>query len=529
VTEPAVPAPGAPAEVMSIVEEIFEREALPVLEQYTRIPCLSPDFDSDWAAHGHIPEAAELLRSWAAARPIAGLEVELLELPGLTPVIVAEVPSSLDPPATADPAGTADQPVHDRGLTRGLGTPDAPLTLLYGHLDKQPPLGTWRDDLDPFRPVRDGDRLYGRGTADDGYSIFAALGAVQAAAQAGRGHGRCLVLIEASEESGSPHLPAYLEALSDRLGSSGPALVVCLDSGCLTYDRLWTTTSLRGLVSAEIRVDVLTEGVHSGSAGGVVPSSFRILRQLLSRIEDETTGEVLLSECNVRVPDGRLAEAEELVSSLGDGALDSFPVVPGLRVGAPGHRWATEHRSGVDGAGQDQKAGRADLVKAVLERTWGPSLAFVGIDGVPSMQDGGNVLRPFTAGRIAMRVPPSADAGKAAAQLIEVLSADPPDGATVTVKATGESGFDAPKTAGWLADATRQASLAYFAEPAAALGEGGTIPFLSQLQKRYPAAQFLVTGVLGPESNAHGPNEMLHVPTAKRVTASVAHVLSQVR
>jgi len=99
----------------------------------------------------------------------------------------------------------------------------------------------------------------------------------------------------------------------------------------------------------------------------------------------------------------------------------------------------------------------------------------------------------------------------------------------VTVEATGESGFDAPETAGWLADATRQASLAYFGQPAAAVGEGGTIPFLSQLQKKYPAAQFLVTGVLGPDSNAHGPNEMLHVPTAKRVTASVAHVLSQVR
>jgi acetylornithine deacetylase/succinyl-diaminopimelate desuccinylase-like protein len=508
---PSVPAapPVPPAAVMTLVDELFEDDALPVLEEYTKIPCLSPDFDPDWAAHGHIHRAAELLRAWAAARPIAGLSVELLELPGLTPVILAEVPSA----RTAGDAGAGD----------------APLTLLYGHLDKQPPLGAWREGLHPFQPVREGDRLYGRGTADDGYSIFAALLAVQAAAQAGLGHGRCLMLIESSEESGSAHLPAYLEALSDRLGPAGPALVACLDSGCLTYDRLWTTTSLRGLVSAEIRVDVLTEGVHSGSAGGVVPSSFRLLRQLLSRIEDEMTGEILLSECNVSIPASRLEEAEALVSSHGAEALDTFPVVPGLRVGPACDGTGLSGALGVADGEEARSESRADLVKAVLARTWRPSLAFVGIDGVPSMKDGGNVLRPFTAGRIAMRVPPSADATRAAAQLIEVVSADPPQGATVTVRCTGESGFDAPEAADWLEEATSQASLAYFGQPAAALGEGGTIPFLSQLQKKYPAAQFLVTGVLGPQSNAHGPNEMLHVPTAKKVTACVAHALSQAR
>ena len=261
VPSPAPPLP--PPGVMTLVEDIFENDALPVLEEYIRIPCLSPDFDPDWAAHGHIKRAAELLRVWSAARPITGLSVELLELPGLTPVIVAEIPAS-SAPSAASPvtAGPGDRATQKPGNEGGAG--DYPLTLLYGHLDKQPPLGAWREGLHPFKPVREGDRLYGRGAADDGYSIFAALGAVQAAADAGLGHGRCLMLIEASEESGSPHLPAYLEALSDRLGSSGPALVVCLDSGCLTYDRFWTTTSLRGLVSAQIRVDVLTEGVHSG-------------------------------------------------------------------------------------------------------------------------------------------------------------------------------------------------------------------------------------------------------------------------
>jgi acetylornithine deacetylase/succinyl-diaminopimelate desuccinylase-like protein len=475
-------------ELLEAADRLFEQEALGVLQDYVRIPCLSPDFDVEWEAHGHIEAAARLLADWAGARPLPGLTVELSRLPGLTPVILAEVPAT---------------PGY-RGWRDGASASSAAgPVLLYGHLDKQPPLGAWREGLDPFVPVRDGDRFYGRGAADDGYSVFAALGALQALHESGVDHGRCIVIIEASEESGSPHLPAYLEALVPRLGPDGPSLVVCLDSGSPTYDRLWVTTSLRGLLSVEIRVDVLTEGVHSGAAGGVVPSSFRILRRLLDRIEDPDTGAILVEECTATVPDVRRAEAEALVAAIGDGAAGSFPTVPGLELG-----------------------GR-DPVDRVLVRTWAPSLAFVGIDGVPSVQDGGNVLRPFTTGNIAMRLPPSADAEAAAERVAELLRGDPPSGAVVTVVAEGAKGFDAPVMAPWLAEAVAAASMAYYGEPAGAAGEGGTIPFLSALQEKYPAAQFLVTGVLGPESNAHGPNEMLHLPTAKRVTAAVAHVLSQ--
>lgn len=470
----------APPELLERADRLFEQDALAALEGYVRIPCLSPQFDADWAAHGHLRAAAELLADWVRARPIPGLDVEIVQLPGLTPVIVAEVPAS-------------------RG--RGTSSTAGPV-LLYGHLDKQPPLGAWREGLDPFVPVREGDGLYGRGTADDGYSVFAAVGALQALHESGLDHGRCLVLVEASEESGSPHLPAYLELLAPRFGPEGPSLAVCLDSGCPTYDRLWATTSLRGLLTAEIRVQVLSEGVHSGSAGGVVPSSFRLLRQLLSRIEDEATGAILLPECTATVPALRRREAEELVALLGDTAAGDFPTVPGLRLGG------------------------ADPVERVLARTWAPSLAFVGIDGVPSVQDGGNVLRPFTTARVTVRLPPSADAEAAAARVAVVLTDDPPSGAEVTVVTEGAQGFDAPVMAPWLTDAVGQASMAYFGRPAGAAGEGGTVPFLSSLQERYPAAQFLVTGVLGPGSNAHGPNEMLHLPTAKAVTASVAHVLA---
>jgi acetylornithine deacetylase/succinyl-diaminopimelate desuccinylase-like protein len=471
-----------PEALLDVADRIFEGEALAVLEGYVRIPCLSPDFEADWESSGHLVAAAGLLCDWARSQPIPGLAAELVQLPGLTPVIVVEVPAS---------DGREDDPA-------------AGPVLLYGHLDKQPPLGDWREGLDPFVPVREGDALYGRGTADDGYSIFAAVGALRALHESGLGHGRCVVLIEATEESGSPHLPAYLELLAPRFGPEGPSLVVCLDSGAATYDRLWTTTSLRGLIVVEIRVDVLSEGVHSGSAGGVVPSSFRVLRQLLSRIEDERTGAILVDECNSAVPEVRRREAEALVVALGEGSVAGYPVVPGLRLGG------------------------TDPVERVLARTWAPSLAFVGIDGVPSVGDGGNVLRPFTAAKISLRLPPAADADAAAARVAAVLTAEPPDGAVVAVVAEGAKGFDAPEMAPWLSDAVGEASEAFFGTPAGAAGEGGTIPFLSALQEQYPAAQFLVTGVLGPGSNAHGPNEMLHLPTAKRVTASVAHILSQV-
>ncbi|HLI42869.1 MAG TPA: M20/M25/M40 family metallo-hydrolase [Acidimicrobiales bacterium] len=473
--------PPAPPELLAGSEELWENDALPVLSEYVRIRCLSPEFDAEWADRGEIRRAADLLASWARDRQISGLRVEVVELPGLTPVVLAEAP------ATGAGAGEAT-------------------TLLYGHLDKQPPLGAWRSGLAPFEPVREGDRLYGRGTADDGYSIFAALGAIELLERAGLPHGRCIAIIEASEESGSPHLGAYLELLGQRIGPAGPALVVGLDSGATTYDRLWTTTSLRGLVAATLRVRVLEEAIHSGAGGGVVPDSFRLLRQLLSRIEDEQTGKVLLDSVEVPIPPGRCREAEALLAEIGGASLDRFPTTAGLVL-----------------------AGGASEHEALLARSWSASLAVIGMDGLPAVADAGNVIRPFTTAKLSLRIPPSADAAAVAAELAAALSADPPDGAEVEVAdAVGADGFDAPEMAPWLEAATEQASLSYFGAPARGMGEGGTIPFLSELQRSCPSAQFLVTGVLGPESNAHGPNEMLHLPTAIRVTAAVAHVLSRV-
>jgi len=456
----------------AFVQRAWDDDIVPTLTEYIRIPAKSPMFDAHWAEHGHLERAVGLITDWARRRKIEGLAIEVVRLPGRTPVILMEAP------------GTGGDTV-----------------LLYGHCDKQPEMVGWAADAGPWIPVRRGNRLFGRGAGDDGYAAFAALTAIEALQAQGVAHRRCVVLIEASEESGSPDLPAYVEALADRIR---PGLVVCLDSGCGDYDHLWATTSLRGIISGTLTVEVLSEGVHSGAASGIVPSSFRILRQLLGRIEDERTGEILVRECHVDVPPGRLTEVQAVAAVLGGDVGHGFPLVPGMRPVT------------------------LDPVQALLNNTWRPALAVTGVDGMPSLADAGNVLRPKTAVKLSLRLPPTADAPRAAQRVKEVLEAEPPYGARVTFS-TGErpgTGWDAPVMADWLRDSVTRASRAYFNAPPMFDGLGGSIPFMSMLGERFPQAQFLVTGVMGPGSNAHGPNEFIDLPTGVKVTACVAQVLA---
>ena len=463
--------------VAAHVGDAWDRDVLPTLQDYIRIPNVSVAFDRGWAEAGHMTRATELLRRFAEHRAkglLEGATVEVQEVPGCTPLLLVDVP------ATA--GGSADRTV-----------------LLYGHLDKQPPFEGWRPGLGPWTPVLEGDRLYGRGAADDGYALFSALTALEAVRAGGGEHDHVVVLIEASEESGSPDLPAHLQALGDRLGI--PDLVVALDSWCGDWDRLWVTTSLRGLINMTLRVQVLAEGIHSGSAGGVVPSSFRILRRLLSRLEDDATGAVLLPELHVEVPEHRRRQIADTAPELGNFAR-RFPL-----------------------AGTTRPMG-STTEEMLLARTWGPALEVVGLEGAPTPAEAGNVLRPWTAAKLSMRVPPTADAQQAAAAIVRRLAEDPPSGAVVTVApGTAERGWHAPPEPPWLLEAIDRASTAAFGRPHRALGEGGTIPFMGMLGRRFPEAKFLITGVLGPDTNAHGPNEFLHLPTARRVTEAVAHVL----
>lgn len=458
--------------VLAFADRIWDDSIVPTLCEYVRIPNKSPNFDPDWERHGYMDQAAELLAQWCRAQPIKGMSVEIVRLEGRTPVVLVEV------------AGHNDDTV-----------------LLYGHLDKQPEFDGWREGLSPWEPViRDG-KLYGRGGADDGYAIFGSLAAIRALQEQGIGHARCVVLIEGCEESGSFDLPHYIEHLEERIGT--PSLVVCLDAECGNYEQLWCTTSLRGNLVGTLKAGVLTEGVHSGGASGIVPSSFRVLRLLLDRIEDPATGESRLPDLQAEVPAARAEQAAAAAAVLGDAVHSRFP-------------WA---------GGTGPVA--TDPVELLLNNTWRTTLCVTGADGLPATGAAGNTLRPWTALKLSFRLPPTVDPLAAAEVVKTTLESDPPLGGQVEFRVdSAMGGWNAPPVAPWLAASMQRASQAFFGKPALYMGTGGSIPFMGMLGEKFPGVQFLVTGLLGPNSNAHGPNEFLHIAKGKRLTACVARVLA---
>ena len=453
------------------VAEVWDDSIVPTLEEYIRIPNKSPQFEPNWAELGYMRDAVEHLKRWVSGYDVRGLQHRIVTLPDRTPVLLCEV------------AGSAPGTV-----------------LLYGHYDKQPEFEGWADGLAPWKPViRDG-RLYGRGGADDGYAVFGSLAAIAALQDQGVPHPRCVVLIEGCEESGSYDLPFYMDALADEIGT--PDIVVCLDAECGNYDQLWLTTSLRGMLPGTLNVQVLTEGVHSGAAGGIVPSSFRLLRQLIERVENAVTGE-LVEALTVPIPDWARHQAADVAATLGPLAVDRFPWAGGTHPGnvSPG--------------------------ELVLANTWRSSLAVVGLGGAPALADAGNTLRPSTAAKLVFRLPPTLDAEVAGERVKALLEASPPHGAQVSYELEHPlTGWCAPDRAPWLTAALEKASRDHFGAPVKSMGTGGTIPFMKMLGDRFPDVQFAVTGVLGPKSNAHGPNEFLDIATGKHVTACMAHALA---
>ncbi|MGZ5920284.1 MAG: M20 family metallopeptidase [Rhizomicrobium sp.] len=474
-----------PAKTKAFMEGIWDGEIIPALTDYIRIPNKSPAFDPDWEKHGHMDKVVEMFTAWAREKlkQLPGSKLDVVKLPDRTPLIFIEVPGKAGASARA-------------GATNKEST-----ILMYGHLDKQPEMKGWAEGTGPWTPVLKDDKLYGRGGAYDGYAMFAAISALLALKEQSLSHARAVIVIEACEESGSPDLPFYIDHLADRIGT--PDLVVCLDSGCGNYDQLWLTTSLRGMVIGNLTVKVLTEGVHSGDASGVVASSFRVARQLLSRVEDEKSGQMRLDDLFVQIPPDRSQQAKDAAAILGDEVYTKLPFAPGVTPMAN------------------------DNAELILNRTWRPQLAITAVDGYPSPENGGNVLLPYTTLKLSLRLPPTCEAEPARLAVKKALEENPPYGAVVTFDAPQmDGGWNAPALAPWLAKALDKASNAAFGKPPAFMGEGGSIPFMAMLGKKFPKTQFVVTGVLGPHSNAHGPNEFLHIPTAKKVAASIASILA---
>ena len=454
------------------INDFWDVNILPTLTEYIKIPNKSPAFDPDWKQNGYMHDVLELAKKWVEKFQPEGSIIHIDEGGDKTPMIIVEIP----------------------GEREGN-------ILMYGHLDKQPEMEGWKDDLGPWTPVFRNNRLYGRGGADDGYALFASLGSILSLKNQGAKLPRIVVLIEFCEESGSPDLPYYMDKFAETIGDVD--LVICLDSGAGNYDQFWSTVSLRGMISCNLKVEVLNEGVHSGNASGMVPSSFRLIRQLISRLEDEVSGEILIPELHADIPNHRYAEAEKMASAL-NGDFGSFP-------------WhnATSPmtKNSIDG---------------LIGRTWKPTLSVVGSGGIPSIQNGGNVLRPYTELKLSFRLPPTVNCNIAMDAVDKVLNNDPPNNASVTIDwDEPANGWNAPKLSEWLENAIEDASQSFYSKAAMAMGEGGTIPFMAMLGEQFPSAQFVVTGVLGPNSNAHGPNEFIHIPFAKKLSASIAFILNR--
>ncbi len=453
------------------INSFWDDEILPTLFEYIRIPNKSPAFDPEWETNGQMDKMIELVKNWTAQHKPENSTLHTFKEIGRTPLLILDVPGKAD--------GTI---------------------LLYGHLDKQPEMEGWARDLGPWEPVLKDDKLYGRGGADDGYAVFASVCAVNALLQQGVELPRIVILIECSEESGSQDLPFYMDYCADIIGS--PDLVICLDSGVGNYDQFWTTTSLRGLIGCTLKVDILKEGIHSGGGSGIAPSSFRIIRQLLSRLEDEKSGQIVIEELHVDIPNCRKEEIETMVEVLEDEVFNTMP-------------W-------VEGAGPITN----DKMEMVLNKTWRPMLSVIGADGLPTVKDGGNVLRPYTTVKLSLRIPPTLDADFAQQTIENVLLNHPPYGAKVSLAfEKTATGWETSSLPAWLDNAIQSASETVFGKQALAMGEGGTIPFMSMLGEKFPNAQFVITGVLGPQSNAHGPNEFLHIPYAKKLTVCIGIIM----
>ena len=457
------------------VDQCWGDEIVPALIEYIRIPNKSPAFDPDWAAHGYMDEAVRLFERWARAKlaDVPGAILEVVRLPGRTPVIVIDLP------------GQADDTV-----------------LLYGHLDKQPEMTGWADGYGPWIPRLEGDKLYGRGGADDGYAMFGALSALLALRDQSVPHARCVVLIEACEESGSYDLPVLCRPPCREARQSLPSDL--------------SRFGLRQLRSAVADHIAARSGLRNpdreGARGrGPFGRCFGRRSVELSRVASPAvaargrgdTGAIRPSELYAQIPPERVAQARRAAAALGSAVHTKFPFPPGT---SP----VTE-----------------DLTELVLNRTWRPQLAVTGIDGLPKPADAGNVLLPYTTAKLSLRLPPTLDAATAGAALRALLEKSPPYGAGVKFEVeSSAAGWNAPALSPWLEHSLARSSQLAFGAPPAYMGEGGSIPFMAMLGEKFPQAQFVVTGVLGPHSNAHGPNEFLHIPTARRVSLVIAQILA---
>ncbi len=461
--------------LLSMSDEIWEQSILPSLSNFIEIKALSPLFEPDWDKLGELDATIDLFCEWVERQELDGLTYSVHRIEDRSPVLLITV--------------------------EGTGPGEV---VFYSHLDKQPSKPElWSEGLGPLSAVRRGPWLFGRGSIDDGYGGYLCVAALKLLQNSNTPHPKCSFLIETCEESGSYDLPPYLEALKEDLGE--PDMIVVMDSGGPDYEHIWITEALRGLISGTLSIKVSHEGIHSGTSGGSIPSSFRIARTLLDRVEDSNSGQILIPEMHVDISDDLRKKAESLAGVVGNSLWDQLPTVDSL------------------------KPVSEDTADMILGMNWQPSLCVIGADGLPSVQVAGNVLRTNTDLKLSFRIPPGVDADTIEPILKETLEKDPPYGAQVTFSPdSSANGFHSPPLEGEVRRAITESSVHFTGKPPLATWIGGTIPFMAMMQSRYPSAKFLCTGASGPGNNAHGPDEKLHIPSAKRLTAVLATTVAAI-
>lgn len=474
---PGVPAAGGVADRLAAVEALWYEEAMPSLLEYLRIPNQSPAYDPEWETNGLMMEALVEVKSWAEALGVEGLTLDVMVEPGKPPLLYGEI--------------------------EARNSSQSKSVLLYSHLDKQPPLTEeWSEGKGPYDPVIEDGKLYARGAVDDGYAFYSYLVAVKVMQQEGISHPRFVLLAECEEESGSPNLEYYLNELLPFIGMD-VGIVVVLDSGAGDYERMYLTVSLRGIVSGSLSVNVLDEGLHSGSFGGIVASSFRRLRTVMDHIEDSETGAVLIPEFHTEIPRERLEQAAEYASVVGEGVYNEIPFAAGA---GP----VTE-----------------DVEELVINKSWRPSMAVVGAAGLPDAATAGNVLRPYTLAKLSFRIPPLVDSAAAAAALEATVAANQVGDARIEMEVDQfDDGWNAGEFPAAFVGAVEAASRTYYGNEVLYAGEGGSIPFIKLLSETFEGATMLISGAVGPGANAHGPDEFLELDYTVRLTASVLDILA---
>ena len=451
--------------------------ALEGLKGIIRIPNLSPGYDKEYFTNGLVYQALHYMADWVKAQGLKNCNVRTFEEPNKEPLLLVDI------------GATTDKNVLP--------------VLTYGHLDKMPHLDPagWSEGLSATNPVVRNDKVYGRGTNDDCYEGFVVVTAVKYLEEHNIPHPRVIMLMETGEESGDEEIVRYLHKLRPELGDVGVVLVI--DAEAEDYKTLWCCKSLRGVAMGVLTVEHLRQPCHSGMATGLVPDTFRICRMLLSRLEDEQTGEVKLKEAHVDIPEAARQQLHSIAQQLGESCVEIVDRLPGAQLLS------------------------TDLTQLLINKAWLPGLAVTGQDGLPVLEQGSNVIRTKTALKLSMRLPPGVDSKKFNLLMKQVLEADPPYGARVQYEIVdGGDGWYGKDFNEVTASSLSRASQAVFGQDPLFYGEGGSIPLCNLLEELWPNAEIIVTGAAGVDSNAHGFDESLNLPYTSKFTAVLTSFLA---